>query len=82
VRFMDKPSKALAARVAHRPTIRLTPVAVNDEQPSTQMTVATFDLIAYWQELGHTRLHLTGRRKLEVKEMTQEIDRLVRAAAY
>jgi hypothetical protein len=45
-----------------------------------QMTLAAFELIAYSQGLGHTLLHLTGRRTLEVKETTQEIDRLVRAA--
>jgi hypothetical protein len=45
-----------------------------------QMTLPAFELIAYSQRLGHTRLHLTGRRTLDVKETTQEIDLLVRAA--
>ena len=45
------------------------------------MTLPAFELIAYSQGLEHTRLHLIGRRTLDVKETTQEIDRLVRSAA-
>jgi hypothetical protein len=63
-----------------QPVIRLTPVRVGEDQPAGQTPVSAFEMIAYSQGLGHTRLHLTGRRTLDVKETTQEIDRLVRAA--
>ena len=65
----------------YRPIIRLTPVKAGDGQTIEQMTLPAFELIAYSQGLQHTRLHLIGRRTLDVKETTQEIDRLVRAAA-
>ena len=45
-----------------------------------QIALPTFEMIAYSQGFEHTRLHLTGRRTLEVKETTQEIDKLVRTA--
>jgi hypothetical protein len=42
--------------------------------------VAIDELIAYSQGSNFTRLNLTGRKVLDVKETTDEIDRLVRAA--
>ena len=39
------------------------------------------DLIAYSEHFGYTRLNLVGRRVLDVKETTAEIDRLVREAS-
>ena len=39
------------------------------------------ELIAYSQNLGFTRLTLTGGKTIDVKETTDQIDRLVRAAA-
>jgi len=67
--------------VMGQPVIRLTPVNVREGQPAGPMPLPTYEMIAYSQGLGHTRLHLTGRRTLDVKETTQEIDQLVRAAA-
>ena len=64
-----------------QPVIRLTPVNVGDGQPAGQMPLPAYEMIAYSQGLGHTRLHLTGRRTLDVKETTQQIDLLLRAAA-
>jgi hypothetical protein len=67
--------------VVSPPVIRLTPVEGVDGEIAGQMIVPTLELIAYSQDLGRTRLHLTGRRTLEVKETTQDIDLLVRTAA-
>ena len=39
------------------------------------------ELIAYDQQLGFTRLVLVGRRILDVKEGTDQIDRLMRTVA-
>lgn len=39
------------------------------------------ELIAYDQRLGFTRIWLCGRKQLDVKEGTDQIDRLVRQAA-
>jgi hypothetical protein len=43
--------------------------------------VAITEFIAYAQNPGFTRLNLTGGKILEVKETTDQIDRLVRAAS-
>jgi len=43
--------------------------------------VAINEFIAYSQNSGFTRLNLTGGKILEVKETTDQIDRLVRAAS-
>jgi len=63
-----------------QPVIRLTPVQGGDGPGGDQLPLPAYELIAYSQAMEHTRLHLTGRRTLEVKETTQEIDRLVRDA--
>jgi hypothetical protein len=39
------------------------------------------ELVAYCSDGTQTRLNLTGRKVLHVKETTDQIDRLVRAAA-
>jgi len=64
-----------------QPVILLTPVKIEDGQPAGQTALPTYEIIAYSQGMAYTRLHLTGRRTLDVKETTQEIDLLVRAAA-
>jgi hypothetical protein len=43
--------------------------------------VSINEFIAYSQNSGFTRLNLTGGKVLEVKETTDQIDRLVRAAS-
>ena len=48
-------------------------------RPST-IRVPAAELIAYDQQTGFTQLTLTGGRVLEVREGTDEIDRLVRGA--
>jgi hypothetical protein len=65
----------------HQRLIRLTPFKAGDGQTADQLSLPAFELIAYSQGMDHTRLQLTGRRTLEVKETTQEIDLLVRVAA-
>ncbi len=51
--------------------------------PSGQLTVkvSIAEFIAYSQNTGFTRLSLTGGKVLDVKETTDQIDRLVRVAA-
>ena len=62
------------------PNISLTPVRVAEGNPPVAIRVLTSQLITYNQQNGFTRLRLTGRRVLEVKESTDEIDRRVRSA--
>jgi hypothetical protein len=59
--------------------IRLTPAGTEPHQ--SPLSVTLDELISYSQGANCTRLSLTGRRVLEVKETTDQIDRLVRAAA-
>ena len=56
---------------------------VRDEAGNTSATIQVQpkQMIAYDQELGFTRLRLTGNKVLEVKEGTDQIDRLIRSAA-
>jgi hypothetical protein len=57
--------------------VRLTPVdAVNPEG----VDVVVSQLLTYSQEKGFTRLRLTGRKTLDVKETTARIDSLIRDA--
>jgi hypothetical protein len=46
-----------------------------------QVEVGITEFISYSQCPGFTRLNLTGRKVLEVKEKTDQIDRLVRKAS-
>jgi hypothetical protein len=59
--------------------VRLTPAGTEPHQ--SQLSVTLDELISYSQGANCTRLSLTGRGLLEVKETTDQIDRLVRAAA-
>lgn len=43
--------------------------------------VSVAEFISYSQNTGFTRLNLTGGKVLDVKETTDQIDRLVRAAS-
>lgn len=60
------------------PSVRLTPVA---ELGPTGINVLISQMISYSQESGFTRLRLTGRKTLDVKETTDRIDDLVRRAS-
>ena len=60
------------------PSVRLTPVA---EMGPTGINVLISQMISYSQESGFTRLWLTGRKTLDVKETTDRIDDLVRRAS-
>jgi len=46
-----------------------------------QCKILAAHLIAYEQQRGFTRLRMLGAKWLDVKEGTDEIDRLVRAAS-
>jgi hypothetical protein len=61
--------------------INLTPAKPKAGQRSQSIEVALTELIAYSQNGQHTRLNLRGGKTLEVEETTQQIDRLVKAAA-
>jgi hypothetical protein len=45
------------------------------------VSVGVSELIAYSSQTGFTRLNLTGRKTLDVKETTEQIDRLMRNVA-
>jgi len=59
--------------------IRLTPVLAEPTQQPVSVLIA--ELIAYSQNYYFTRLNLTGGKVLDVKETTDQIDRMVRAAS-
>ena len=60
------------------PSVRLTPAV---EMGPTGVSVIVSQMISYSQETGFTRLRLTGRKTLDVKETTDRIDELVRRAS-
>ena len=76
VKFLteDKPSRSSAT-----PRINLT--LKQGQQGQMVVGVSIGEFIAYSQNVGFTRLNLTGGKVLEVKESTDQIDRLVRAAS-
>lgn len=62
-------------------SIALTLVRDAAGKPLAIVQVQPKQMIAYDQELGFTRLRLTGGKVLEVKEGTDQIDQLIRNAA-
>ena len=65
------------AEICVAPGIPLTPIQSEGEV----ITVPTLQLLAYAQGPGFTRLRLTGGQTLDVRETTDHIDRVIRAAA-
>ena len=63
------------------PARRIILTPARTPHPQTTVSVALSEMIAYTQGDEFTRLNLTGGKVLEVKETTDMIDRLVRAAA-
>jgi hypothetical protein len=63
---------------SREPNISLTLVGSSDGKTPSAFRVPAAQLISYVQQDGFTRLRLTGGRVLEVKESTDQIDRLVR----
>lgn len=63
------------------PTIDLTLAKGAEGRAPETVRVVTSHLIAYDQQSGFTRLKLIGGKWLDVKEPTDQIDRLIRAAA-
>jgi hypothetical protein len=62
-------------------SINLTLVSEAQGKALSNIRVPAAQLITYDQQNGFTRLRLTGGRVLEVKEGTDQIDRLIRSAA-
>ena len=64
------------------PNVHLTIAGAGLEHPSdSKVQVYLRQFITYTQEPSSTRLTLVGRMVLNVKETTDEIDRLIRTAA-
>ena len=61
--------------------INLTVIKGQEGQPPGPVCIEAAQLLAYQQQTGFTRLWVRGAKWLEVKEDTDEIDRLIRAAA-
>jgi hypothetical protein len=70
---------------AHTPSdesiISFTLARASEGDPNGTVRVPASQLLAYDQQLGFTRLKLMGGTVLDVREGTDQIDRLVRAAA-
>ena len=66
------------ADVRFLPSIRLTPAA---DSGQVGITIVISQMISYSQEVGYTRLRLTGGKTVDVKETTDRIDHLVRRAS-
>ena len=66
---------------AHELSIVLTLVRDAAGNSSCTIRVQAAQMITYDQQIGFTRLRLTKGRVLEVREGTDQIDRLVRGAA-
>ena len=67
-----------STNICAEPSVHLT--LVTDSVPAA-INVVISQLISYSQEMGFTRLRLTGHKTLDVKETTERIDHLVRRAA-
>ena len=63
------------------PNVSLTLATVGEGNPSGTIRVPASKLLAYDQQMGFTRLRLTGGTVLDVREGTDQIDWLVRAVA-
>ena len=63
------------------PKIALTLAGPESDGKQQPITISVSELIAYFAHTGHTRLLLAGRKNLQVKETTAQIDRLVRDAS-
>jgi len=77
----QKSQNKLMTESCNSPTISLTVMQGQEGLPSGAVRVKAAQLIAYEQQRGFTRLRMLGAKWLDVKEGTDEIDRLLRAAA-
>ena len=62
-------------------SIDLTLVRGADGNQSCSIRVQAAQMITYDQQIGFTRLRLTRGRVIEVRESTDQIDRLIRSAS-
>ena len=75
-------SLAVEKKVTQPPnTPRISLTLTQAESGEIQVRVGVVEFIAYSQNPGFTRLNLTGGKVLDVKETTDQIDRLVRTAS-
>jgi hypothetical protein len=65
-------------QVRFAPSVRLT---LATEAGPAGITIVISQMISYSQEVGFTRLRLTGGKTLDVRETTDRIDHLVRRAS-
>jgi hypothetical protein len=63
------------------PSISLTPIRAAASNAPGTIKIVVSRLLAYDQRDGFTRLKLTGGQAIDVKESTEQIDLLVRAAS-
>ena len=63
------------------PAPRISLTLTQAEPGQILVNVGMAEFIAYSQNTGFTRLNLTGGKVLDVKETTDQIDRLVRLAS-
>jgi hypothetical protein len=63
------------------PSISLTPIRAAESNAPDSIKIVVSRLLAYDQRDSFTRLKLTGGQAIDVKESTEQIDRLVRAAS-
>ena len=66
---------------SNSPAISLTVMQGQEGVQPGAVRVKAEQLIAYEQQRGFTRLRMLGAKSLDVREGTDEIDRLVRAAS-
>jgi hypothetical protein len=78
-KFVKSLTEDNSPRPSATPKIHLT--LIQGQQGQLVVGVSIGEFIAYSQNAGFTRLNLTGGKILEVKESTDQIDRLVRAAS-
>ena len=67
--------------IVRQASIGLTLVNGAGAHGNNAVRVLTSQLLAYYQQSGFTRLTLTGKKVLDVKESTSQIDLLVRSAS-
>jgi hypothetical protein len=78
-----KPFPIAVERTAPQPLAvpRISLTLTQTESGELVVNVGITEFIAYSQNTGFTRLNLTGGKVLDVKETTDQIDRLVRLAS-
>jgi hypothetical protein len=79
--FAESEVAKLLMTQSNSPTISLTAMQSQEGLQPGAVRVKAEQLLAYEQQRGFTRLRMLGAKSLDVREGTDEIDRLLRAAA-